>query len=50
MTPRQISAFSFLIARRKEQECATILGITSLGAQGGEDAINKQIDKWANPR
>lgn len=50
MTPRQIAAYTFLGARRREQEFAALLGVVALGAQGEGDDVNKQIDKWVYPR
>jgi hypothetical protein len=46
MTPSQIAAFCFLIARREDLESHRELSLMILAQSGDEQAIKKQLSQW----
>lgn len=41
-------AYLFLKDRRKERDLSALLTVIMTGSQGDAEAVNKQLEKWAD--
>jgi hypothetical protein len=46
MTPRQIAAYCFLIARREDLHSHRLLSLMLLAQNGEAKAVEKQLGQW----